>query len=573
MQRPNERTDPSTLSACLAAATRSLADGNPAAAIDALEAAIRLAPGNAPIHHDFGFLCLQAGRRQEAIVALQTALLLDPSFAQASLCLGIALQDQGDMAAAESAYRRAITLQPTLSVAHVCLGALLESRGDLTLAIGAFNAGREFGGTGLWGRLAAARALVAADHDLEAEPALREMVASHPANAMAHEMLATVLANTGRFDEARDSYERAIAAAPSLAGSYYDVVRCRRITPEDGPLVNRMRAALDSPTSSTEARIKIHLALGKALDDLGDPTAAMRHFDAACSLRETLQHFDVPAFERRVDRLIARFDRDTIARAVDSNPAHGADGDVSICIVGLPRSGTTLVEQILASHPQVFGAGELPFWTEHGAAWEAACMDSASTTETPDLGDHAALAEVSAMPTYFGAEYVKLVQGLAPDAARVTDKMPLNILWAGLIHCALPNARLISCRRSPIDVALSIHRTYFNPQVALPTGGAALVSVIRAIERLSAHWLEVLPADRFTEVAYEELVRHPVPAVRRLVGFCALPWDAACLHPERNARVIKTPSKWQARQPINSETLDSWRRFTSCLGPLERLVP
>jgi tetratricopeptide (TPR) repeat protein len=554
MHRPVGPADSAQVSALLTRATQCLDTGRPAQAILALQEAARIAPGEAAIHHDLGFLCLQAGRVPEAIAALRTAMALDPSFAQASLCLGIALQGQGDTAGALAAYRQAASLQPALTAAHVCLGALLESLGEHTPAIASFRSGAASDPASVWGRLSNARALVAENRDVEAEFALRELVSLHPANAMGHEMLAMVFANGGRFEEARECYERAINAAPQLAGSYYDLARCRRITRDDEALLSRMRSTLAAPGLTADARLKVHLALGKALDDLGDPAAAMQHFDHADALRSNLLRFDADAFQARVDRLIAHFTPGLIARAREI----GSSDATAVLIIGLPRSGTTLVEQILSSHPQVHGGGELPFWTTRGARWEEAVLNGAQ----PPL-DFVTL----------GAEYMSLLHALARQAVRVTDKMPLNILWAGLIHLVLPRATLIHCRRASIDIAMSVHRTYFNPHASFPTGGQELVAAIRAVERLTAHWREVLPTDCFIEVNYEQLARDPEPAIRRLIAACGLPWDEACLRPEHNPRVIKTPSKWQARQPINRDAIESWRRYEPWLGPLAALVP
>jgi tetratricopeptide (TPR) repeat protein len=553
MHRPVGRADSAQISALLTHAAQYLNTGHPARAILALQEAARVAPGEASIHHDLGFVCLQVGRRPEAIAALRRALALDPSFAQASLCLGIALQDQGDTVGALAAYRHAVSLQPALTAAHVCIGALLESQGEHRLAIASFRSGAASQPSSLWGRLSNARALVAENRDVEAESVLRELVALHPANAMGHEMLAAVFANSGRFERARDCYERAIAASPQLAGSYYDLARCRRITRNDEALLGRMRSALAVPGLTADARSKIHLALGKALDDLGDPAAAMQHFDDADALRSSIRRFDAAAFEARIDGLIAHFTPDLIARASDN----GSGGAAAVLIMGLPRSGTTLVEQILSSHPQIHGAGELPFWMERGALWEKASFNTLKPADFATLG----------------TEYLSLLHALAPQALRVTDKMPLNILWAGLIHVVLPRATLIHCRRTSIDIAISIHRTYFNPYTSFPTGGDALVAAIRAVERLTAHWRRVLPPERFIEVDYEQLVRDPEPAIRPLVAACGLTWDRACLRPEHNPRIIKTPSKWQARQPIHGGAVDSWRRYGPWLGPLAALLP
>jgi hypothetical protein len=303
-----------------------------------------------------------------------------------------------------------------------------------------------------------------------------------------------------------------------------------------------MRASLEAPTLESSQRIRVELALGKAADDLGDYEQAMRHFDSAEALRNSLIRFDLGKFEARVDRQIAHFSADVIANA------GGCDASTPILIFGLPRSGTTLIEQILSAHPQVGAAGELSFWNERGSAWERDPTVAAG-----------------------GADYVGLLRIVGKGARRVTDKMPLNFQWAGLVHAALPRATLIHCRRNLVDTALSIHQTHFNPRMWFPTGGAALVGYIRAYERLCAHWRAVLPAQRFIEVDYEALVERPEPVIRHILEKCELDWNSRCLYPERNGRTVKTPSKWQVRQPIYANSVGRWRRYEQWLGPLAEL--
>jgi hypothetical protein len=225
-------------------------------------------------------------------------------------------------------------------------------------------------------------------------------------------------------------------------------------------------------------------------------------------------------------------------------------------IVGMPRSGTTLVEQIVSGHPEVAAGGELNFWNERGAAWLRA---GAAGSEPPFLGRAA-------------AEYLGVLREIGPKAARVTDKMPFNFLWAGLIHLALSRAMIIHCRRTAIDTALSIHQTLFHPGLAFPTGGAELVAYFSSYRRLTDHWRRVLPADQLIEVDYEDLTRAPEPVIRRIIAGCGLKWDDACLRPERNPRAVKTPSKWQIRQPIYRHSIERWRRYEAWLGPLSALL-
>jgi hypothetical protein len=150
--------------------------------------------------------------------------------------------------------------------------------------------------------------------------------------------------------------------------------------------------------------------------------------------------------------------------------------------------------------------------------------------------------------------------------------MPFNFLWAGLIHLAFPRATIIHCRRAAIDTALSIHQTHFNPMLAFPTGGAELVAYLRSYRRITAHWREVLPSRQFFEVDYENLTSAPETVIPRIVAATGLDWNQACLHPERNSRVVKTPSKWQARQPIYRDGVERWRRYEGVLGALRELV-
>ena len=150
--------------------------------------------------------------------------------------------------------------------------------------------------------------------------------------------------------------------------------------------------------------------------------------------------------------------------------------------------------------------------------------------------------------------------------------MPFNFLWAGIIHMAFPRATVIHCRRAVVDTALSIHQTHFDPGLAFPTGGAELVAYFRSYQRLADHWRSVLPVDRFIEVDYEDLTRTPEPVIRRIIAACGLAWHDACLHPERNPRAVKTPSKWQTRQPINRNSVARWRRYEPWLGPLRALL-
>lgn len=548
---------PQQVAHLIASATKMLSAGRPSEAIAPLREAALLEPFNPIIHHDLGLACLEVGHVSDAIAALQWAVANKPHYADAYFRLGIALEKLGNIGEAIAAYDRATQLLPSLTEAWFRVGALVYELGHRNEAIGCFRRAAATGGKTSFGRLGKARALLAEDRNQEAEQVLRQTLALDPSHAMGHDLLGNLLSEFGRFDEARESFQRAIEIAPLLAGCYYDLVRCRPVTSDDNGLLQRMEAALATPGLEAAQLLRVHLAIGKAADDLGDYALAMRHFDAADEVRRSSKAFDSDAFSKEIDRMIARCTPDLMAKA----PELGRCDATPVLILGMPRSGTTLVEQIVSMHPEVGAGDELHFWNERGPAWHV----SGVAGNQKQFVAKEFLAKAA-------ADYLRVLREISPRAARVTDKMPFNFLWAGLIHLAFPRAIIIHCRRAPVDTALSIHQTHFHPGMAFPTGGAELVAYFRDYQRLIAHWKRVLPPDRFIEVDYEELTRAPEPVIRRIVAACGLAWHDACLRPESNPRAVRTPSKWQTRQPIYRTSIARWRRYEPWLGPLRALV-
>ncbi len=540
------------VAALLAVATDFLRAGRPADAITPLREAALLEPSNAVIQHDLGLACLEVDRLPDAIAALQRAVVSNPRYTDAHFRLGIALEKLGNIGGALAAYDRATKLLPSLTEAWFRGGALLYTLGHVENAIGCFQRAAATGGRSSFGRLGKARALVIEDRNQEAEKVLRETLVADPRNAMAYDLLGNLLSEFGRFDEARACFQRTIAIAPMLAGSYYELVRCRPVTSRDRGLLQEMQSALATPGLESGQLQRLHLAIGKAAEDLCDYGLAMQHFDAADVVRRGSSSFDSAGFEREIHRLIARCTTEWIARASEL----GSSDATPVLIIGMPRSGTTLVEQIVSMHPEVAGGGELNFWNQRGAEWH---RSDASVHESQFVAKAA-------------SDYLGVLRAIAPKAARVTDKMPFNFLWAGLIHIAFPRATIIHCRRAAIDTALSIHQTHFHPILAFPTGGAELVAYFRSYQRLIDHWRSVFPPDRFLEVDYEDLTRAPEPAIRRIIAACGLAWDDSCLRPESNPRAVKTPSKWQARQPIYRTSVARWKYYEPWLGPLRALA-
>ena len=536
----------------LASATQLLREGRPSDAIAPLREASRLLPSHAVIQHDLGLACLEAGHWQDAAAAFQQAVMNDPGYADAHLRLGIVCEKLGHTHDALAAYHGATEADPFLTEAWFRAGALAYTLGYRDEAIGCFRRAAATGGKTSFGRLGSACALLTEGLHREAERVLRKTITADPQNAMAQELLGNLLSEFGRFDEARECFERAITLAPLLAGSYYELVRCRPLTGADDGLLQSMTAALETPGLEAAQRMRVHLAIGKAADDLGDYELAMRHLDAADSVRRETVPFDAAAFSRLLDAIISLFNREWMERL----RRFGSPDARPVLIIGMPRSGTTLAEQILSMHPEVAAAGELNSWAARGNAF----LRPGANHEDGEFFAQAAF------------EYLRVLRAVGPKAKRITDKMPFNFLWAGLIHTTFPNATFIHCRRAAIDTALSIHQTHFSPSMAFPTGGVELVDYFRGYHRLMEHWRDLLPPERFLEVDYQDLTREPEPVIRFVVESCGLRWHDGCLCPEKNPRAVNTPSKWQTRQPIYRTSVARWRRYEPYLGALRALV-
>src|SRR6516225_4205574 len=399
---------PQQVAPLLALATKLFRAGRIADAIAPLRDAALLQPSNATVQHDLGLACLEVGRVPDAIAAFERALASNPRYADAYFRLGIALEKLGNVGGAIVAYGHATELLPSLTEGWFRAGALAYTLGDRDEAIIYFRRAAATGGNTSFGRLGQARALLTADRSQEAEQVLRQTLALDPNSAMAHDLLGNLLSEFGRFEEARECFQRTVALAPLLAGSYYDLVRCRPVTSDDDGLLQRMEAALATPGLEAEQRLRLHLAIGKAAEDLGDYALAMQHFDAADAVRRGSASFDPAAFSIEIDRLIAGCTPELIARA----PELGSCDLTPMLIVGMPRSGTTLVEQIVSMHPEVGAGGELNFWNERGAAWHGS---GAAGNDTPFLAKAA-------------TDYLGVLRAIAPTAGRVTDKMPFNFL-------------------------------------------------------------------------------------------------------------------------------------------------
>jgi tetratricopeptide (TPR) repeat protein len=528
--------------------------GRPDAAIDAMRTAVELAPGAAALWMELGQLLASAMQIDEAIAAFRRATAQHPDLIGAWYFLGMTLYGA----------RRDAEALPVLARAH----ALAPEHPQILRALAETEYALEYNAEALtrYERIAAAGQDVDAMLFLrlsqcrrrlgEPQAALRDVCAAlerFPDDAPLRMERGWVYEDLGDAAQAQEAYAHAHALRPDwgdpLAAS---IALLRADAPED--LVREADAMLVQATVSEHEQAYLHYVLGKRDDARGDYAEAARHWSAANALRRHVDNaFDRAEFSVKVDAAIATLTSELLrSRHRDSLP-----DERPLFIVGMPRSGTTLVEQILAAHPQVYGCGEMTgivtiaqdAFERTGLLWpqEAARFDAAW------LRDRA-------------ADYLQVAAKPAPDdAQRLVDKQPYNFLHVGLIAMLFADARIVWCRRDPRDVALSIFSESFSPLSSYATDLEDIRFFIDGQERLMRHWRSVSPLPML-EVRYEEVVADTEAQARRLIDFAGLPWDPGCLEFHRSGRSVQTLSRWQVRQPVHTRSVGRWRNYPQWFG-------
>ena len=500
-------------------------DGRPKDAEMRLREILRDEPTNATATRALGSIALEEGRYRMATRLLQNAVKLAPDYFAAWVELSRALTEFEQLDEARDAIAQVIRLESGLAYPYVLLGNLESKAGDYEAAVTAF------------------------------ETALNKQADNGGALAGLGHALKTI----GRQEQAIDRYRSCVQSYPAFGEAWWSLANLKTFRFSDDE-VAVMEQHVDQERLNDETRVNINFALGKAYEDRSDYDKAFHRYDSGNKLRRAHENYDPVQNEALHDQIIEAI----TPQFIEENAAHAEQRNDPIFIVGLPRSGSTLIEQILASHSQVDGTHELPDlprvirtinqWQIHGKGYPVA-VPLLEPVHIKELGE----------------QYLNATDRYRKGAPRFTDKMPNNFSMVGLLALILPNAKIINARRHPLDSCMGSYKQLFYRGQSFTYDLVELGEYYLEYQRIMDHWNKILPG-RVLDVHYENMVVNQEEETRRLIEFCELPWEDACLRFYETERAVNTASSEQVRQPIYSKSINAWRRFENHLGPLVEVL-
>jgi FkbM family methyltransferase len=492
-------------------------------ALARFEHVLVLKPDYAEAHYSLGNILWEQGKLDQAMARYEQSLALKPDYAEAHYNLGNLLKDQRKLDEAVIHYERALVIKPDLAGAHNNLGTVLKNQGKFD----------------------------------EARARFEQALALKPDYAEAHNNLGNILREQGQLDQAAACYGQALAFKPDHAEAHYNRIELKTFRAGDTDLAVLESLTADPHRLPPRKMLYIHFALGKALEDVGDYRRAFGHWLQGNALKRREIDYNEAAHQQSFGLIADLFD----STLLDRWKGLGDPSPLPIFIVGMPRSGSTLVEQILASHPQIHAAGELKNLDRVVRAVSDADSGPVPVPSCVRAPDAEGLRRL-------GQAYLASLPTLSDDKIRITDKMPRNFFRIGLIRLILPNARIIHTMRDPVDTCVSCFSKSFSRGQPFSYDLAELGRYYRGYHALMAHWRSVLPAGAMLDVSYENVVDNLEEQARRLIDYCGLPWDDRCLSFHETDRPVRTASNVQVRRPLYSSSVARWRRYEPYLQPL-----
>ena len=500
-----------------------LALGDLGSATGCLEQAVVYRPKDADVCYLLADIYLMQERLGDAENSIRTALSLAPETVEYLNLSGWIFRDQGRLDESLATLEKALVLAP----ANV---SVINNRAQTLLELG---------------------------NSEDALGELRRSLDTDCERADTHNYIGNCLIARGDSEEAVEHFRKAITFDPRMVVAWESLARARKFSSQDGEEILRLEELAKSDHLTDPMKTSIHYALGKIEDDCRNYDRAFGHYHEANQIRGRSVSFDPDRHVESTTRKIAAFDRSLF----HSKKSIGSDSDVPVFIVGMLRSGTTLVEQILSSHAQIHAAGELSAFTNVRVAGQ---LNDTSMGDYVDGIGALTQANVDQLTTMYLSHLTRSGEG----CLRATDKMPNNYLHLGLIALLFPRARVVHCRRNPLDNCLSIFFQHLGSLNPYACDLNAIGRYYREYVRLMEHWVSVLPIS-IHEVSYENLVTDQETTTRAVIDYCGLEWDESCLNYHRNRRAVLTASDWQVHQPIYTGSVERWKRYRTHIGPLK----
>ncbi len=508
--------DPGKTGALLMRAEKALSEAEYIRAVGLFEEYVSLVPGNANALNALGVSLFNLGRYQEAEQRYREAIDIDPQYANALVNLAAVLQ--ANPKAAEPVLRRVLKINPKYPGARAMLGIILLS----------------------------------SSHEHEAKLAFRKALKISPKDPIALLGLAQIARVEGRFDDAQSLLLRTLEISPRMPTAWAALNATRKMTTADSGWFATAKEIADSGIPLWE-ETQLRFAIGKYCDDTEDYEQAFANYQRGNALLKSVAgRYDPQAHSGFADDMTRVLTRETLASITEGGSASAKP----IFVVGMPRSGTSLTEQIIASHPAAGGVGEPDYWLE------------AARTHHDDIR-----CGILGLPVRkkLAEDYLRLVERRCPDALRIVDKTPANSDFVGFIRTVFPNAKIIRMRRNPIDTCLSCYFQNFSTGMAFTMDLNDLANYFRIYQRVMNHWCSALPPEAILEVPYEELVANQEAWTRKILDFVGLEWDERCLAFHETKRSVVTASAWQVRQKIYRQSVERWRHYEKFIGPLKGL--
>lgn len=502
--------------------------GNTAAAVEIYALVLQRVPMHAEGHNNRGVMLQFLQRHEEALVCYDRAIALRPDYLKAHFNRGTALSKLRRREEALASYDRAIALNQDYAEAYVNRGVVLQDMKRYRESLASYD----------------------------------RAIALDPKHPEAHNNRGIVLANLGRMVEAEQMFMRAVELKPGFADPLFNLANIRDYPTANQPELDRIFELLNTPGIGTEKEEHLFFSLGKIHDDCGRYEEAFEYFRRANDLRSSQVAYDPTLIEQMTDRLITVFSREFLAQPFP----FANDTRSPLFVVGMPRSGTTLVASMLSNHPAVASAGELPTLGELLADLPKSLSGGAPY---PEAIWHVTATAAAHVATSYEQ---RLRRDVTATVTHVVDKNPLNFRHAGLISLLFPQARIIHCTRHPAATCLSNYFQRFPLHMDYSFDLRNIGHFYREYARLMAHWRQQ-SGIKLIDVAYEDMVLHTEPTARRVLEFLGLPFDERCLATHTNRFPVETASQWQVRQPIYQDSLENWRHYERHLDPLREMLP